>query len=307
MMNSKICILGSTGMVGSNIVKKLKGLGYKNILTPTRVDLNLLNNIEVKYYFKGHKIDYVFQCAALVGGIYANNKFPVDFLYQNSMINLNVINHAAENGVKKIINLGSSCIYPKNCPQPIKEEYLLTSPLEATNEAYAIAKIMSIKLCEAYNKQYNTNFINLMPCSLYGIGDNFNPENSHLIPALIRKFQEAKISNQNYVEIWGDGTPLREFLNVEDFAEIAIELAKNYNSTELLNVGSGIENSIAEIAEIVKEVVGFKGILGYNHTKPNGTMRKLLDCSKLKNITEWKPKIRLKEGVGALYENWRTV
>ena len=298
---SRIYVAGHSGMVGSAIVKKLQSEGYTNIITRSHEYLDLTIPYEVKYFIKDNKPEYVFQCAAKVGGICANSTYPVDFLYENMMINMNVIKYAYENDVAKLMVLGSSCIYPKECEQPIKEEYLLSKALESTNEGYALAKISGIKLCQAYNKQYGTNYISVMPCSLLGEGDNFHPQNSHLIPAIMLKCHNAKINGDKEVEIWGSGKPLREFMYTEDVADGLLFLMNSYDKSEVINLGTGIEHSISEIAEIIKEVIGFKGEFRYNTDKPDGTMRKVLDCSKMKKLG-WKPKIELKEGIKMLYD-----
>jgi GDP-L-fucose synthase len=298
--NDKILICGN-GMVGSSIFRKLQELGYKNILTMTHKDIDFTNQTQTKSFFKDSKIDYIFLASAKVGGIYSNNTYPVDFLYDNMMIEFNVIKYAAENNVKKLMMFGSSCIYPKECSQPLKEEYLLSNYLEKTNEGYALAKISGIKLCEAYNKQYGTNFINVMPCSLYGINDTFDLKKSHLIPALIMKMHNAKVNNIKEIELWGNGTPRREFLYIDDLAEACIFLMNNYNSSELINIGVGEDLSINEVAIIISEIVGFEGEFKYDINKPNGTMQKVLDCTKIHNLG-WKHKIELKEGLKRVYQ-----
>jgi len=300
-INDKILILGSTGMVGSSIVRRLKSDGCINLLTPTRATLNLTNQNEVETYFKENKPKYVFLCSGRVGGIYANSTFPVEFLYENMMMEFNVIQSAYDNGVEKLLFTGSSCIFPKVCDQPIKEEALLSSALEPTNEGYAIAKIAGIKLCQAYNKEYGANFISVLPCSLFGVGDNFDLNNSHLMPALMRKMHDAKMNNSETVEIWGSGKPMREFLYIDDAVDAIMFLMETYNSTELINIGAGVDRTISEIAEIIKDVVGFKGEFVYNPEKPDGVFRKVIDISKLENLG-WSPKVKFEDGLKRMYD-----
>lgn len=287
-------------MVGSAIHRKLTELGYTNIITSSRKELNLTNQLAVQSFFSSEKPEYVFLCAAKVGGIKANNEYKADFIYENLMIQSNIISSAKEFGVKKLLFLGSSCIYPKFSQQPIKEEYLLTGELEHTNDAYAIAKIAGIKMCQSYNQQYGTNFISVMPTNLYGYNDNYDLNSSHVLPAMIRKFHEAKINKAYHVEIWGDGTPMREFLFVDDLAEACVYLMNNYNDSEIVNIGTGEDITIKDLASLVKEVVGFKGNILFNTQMPNGTPRKLLDVSKLTNLG-WKYKTSLREGIGKTY------
>lgn len=301
--NSKIYIAGHNGMVGSAIHRKLTELGYTNIITTSKKELNLINQLSVQSFFANEQPEYVFLCAAKVGGIKANSDFKADFIYENIMIQSNIIQSSKEFGVKKLLFLGSSCIYPKLCEQPIKEEYLLTGSLEPTNDAYAIAKIAGIKMCQSYNQQYGTNFISVMPTNLYGYNDNYDLNNSHVLPAMIRKFHEAKISNQSHVEIWGDGTPMREFLFVDDLAEACLFLMDNYNDSEIVNIGTGEDITIKDLAYLVKEVVGFKGNIFFNTQMPNGTPRKLLDVSKLTDLG-WKYKTTLKEGIEKTYKDY---
>jgi len=270
--------------------------GYTNLLTPSSKDLDLRNQNAVNSYFNENKPNYVFLAAAKVGGILANNTYPADFIFDNIMIQTNVIQAAYENNVGKLLFLGSSCIYPKHASQPLKEEYLLTGSLEPTNEAYAIAKIAGLKMCEYYNRQHQTNFISAMPTNLYGINDNFNLKNSHVLPALIRKFIEAKQNNVSKVEIWGTGSPLREFLFVDDLAEACVFLMINYSGNETVNVGTGEEISILSLANLIKETVGYSGEIIFDTTKPDGTPRKLLDVSKL-NAMGWRHQVSLKEGI----------
>lgn len=293
---SKIFVAGANGMVGSAIVRELQKNGYENLLLPNSKDLDLRNQEAVAAFFEKNKPEYVFLAAAKVGGIYANNTYPAEFLYDNMMIQNNVIHHAYLNNVKKLLFLGSSCIYPKFAQQPISENSLLTDTLEPTNEAYAIAKISGVEMCKFYKKQYGCQFISAMPTNLYGVNDNFNIENSHVLPALLRKFIEAKNKNEKNVTVWGTGTPLREFLYVDDLAEACLFLMLHYNEESTINVGTGVEISIKELAETIKEKVGFKGELVFDTTKPDGTPRKLLDVSKINNLG-WKHKIDLNDGI----------
>jgi GDP-L-fucose synthase len=293
---AKIFVAGSRGMVGSAIVRKLRNEGFVNIIETTSKELDLRNQNQVVLFFEKEKPDYVFLAAAKVGGIYANNTYPAEFLYDNMMIEANVIHSSYINKVKKLLFLGSSCIYPKLAPQPLKEEYLLTDSLEPTNEAYAIAKIAGIELCKFYRKQYGCDFISAMPTNLYGPNDNYDLHNSHVLPALIRKFIEAKVENKNEVEIWGTGTPLREFLHVDDLADACYFLMQNYSEENHINVGSGQEVSILELANIVKDIVGYNGNIIHDLSKPDGTPRKLMDNSKI-NSLGWFAKIDLKKGV----------
>jgi len=298
--DSRIYIAGHKGLVGSAICRELQKQGYKNIIIYTHNEVDLTNQIAVKWLFEDEKPDYVFLAAAYVGGILSNMTYPVEFLYKNTMIEMNVIKCAFENGVKRLMMLGSSCIMPIDTSQPIKEEYFLTGKLEPTNEAYAIAKIAGIKLCEYYNRQYGTNYISVMPCSLYGQNDNFDLQNSHLIPALVRKMHEAKTNNYSAVEIWGSGKPLREFLYVDDMANACIFLMNNYFDNQLINIGCGYDYSVKQIAEIIKDIVGYDGELVFDESKPDGVYRKLLDVSKI-NSLGWKPKIDLKQGIEIMY------
>ncbi|HOO74473.1 MAG TPA: GDP-L-fucose synthase [Tepiditoga sp.] len=298
---SKIYVAGHRGLVGSAIMRKLNSEGYTNIITKSHNELDLTNQEEVKRFFETEKPEYVFLAAAKVGGINANNLYPADFIYVNLMIENNVIKASFDNKVKKLLFLGSSCIYPKMAPQPIKEDYLLTGELEKTNEAYALAKIAGLKMCEFFNKQYGTNYISVMPTNLYGPNDNFDLNSSHVLPALIRKFHEAKENNSEYVEIWGTGTPKREFLHVDDLADAVVFLMNNYNENKTINIGTGEDLTIRELAETIKEIVEFKGELKFNSEKPDGTPRKLLDVSRL-HSAGWKHKIELKEGIKSTYE-----
>jgi GDP-L-fucose synthase len=302
-LTAKIYIAGHRGMVGSAIERALLKAGYKNIIKRTSAELDLRNQEAVSDFFNEAKPDYVFLAAAKVGGIMANNTFRAEFLFDNLMIEANIINAAHQNGVKKLMFLGSSCIYPKLAPQPLKEEYLLTGLLENTNEPYAIAKIAGIKLCEAYRDQYGDNFISVMPTNLYGQGDNYHPQNSHVLPALIRKFHEAKITGAKTVTVWGSGTPKREFLYADDLAEACLFLMTNYNERSLVNIGTGEDLTIRELAETIKEVVGFEGDLVFDSSKPDGTPRKLMDVNKLNNLG-WKYKVQLKDGIKLAYQDF---
>lgn len=302
----KVFVAGHKGLVGSALLKKLKQEGYTEIVVKDREELDLMDHNAVRAFFKSEKFDWVFLAAAKVGGIYANNTYPVDFLLDNLKIQNNVIESAYETEVKKLLFLGSSCIYPKNAPQPIKEEYLLTSSLEPTNEPYAIAKIAGIKLCSAMNRQYGTNYISVMPCNLYGINDNYHSEHAHALPMLIRRFHEAKEKNLDEVMIWGTGTPRREFMFNEDLADGALFLMKNKNADEIgefINIGTGEDLTIMELANLIREVVGFKGEIRTDTAKPDGTMRKLMDVSKI-NALGWRAKISLKEGIEKTYQDF---
>lgn len=298
---AKIYVAGHRGLVGSAILRKLRAEGYSNIVTRTHQELDLTNQQAVYQFFEVERPEYVFLAAAKVGGILANSTYPADFIRENLLIQTNVIDAAYRYGVKKLLFLGSSCIYPKFAPQPIKEEYLLTGALEPTNEPYAVAKIAGIKMCQAYNKQYGTNFISVMPTNLYGPGDNFDLETSHVLPALIRKFHEAKVTGAPYVVVWGSGTPRREFLHVDDLADACVFLMNNYDSSEIINIGVGEDLTIAELAQLIKKIVGYKGEIVFDRTKPDGTPRKLLDVSKLFNLG-WRPRIRLEDGIRSTYE-----
>lgn len=299
--DSKIYVAGHRGLVGSAIVRELKKKGYINILGRTHKELDLMSSTEVENFFNEEKPEYVFLAAAKVGGIYANSTYPADFIYENLQIQNNVIGNAYKYGVKKLMFLGSSCIYPKMCPQPIKEEYLLSGYLEETNEGYALAKIVGLKMCEFFNKQYGTNFISVMPTNLYGPYDNFHTKNSHVMPALIRRFHEAKVNGAKEVVVWGSGTPLREFLYSEDMADACIYLMENYEGNEFFNIGTGKEITIRGLAELIKEVVGYEGEIVWDKTKPDGTPRKLLDVSRLEK-EGWKYTIELKNGIREAYK-----
>ncbi len=298
---SKIYIAGHRGMVGSAIHRNLKKAGYNNIITRTSKELDLRNQAAVNRFFEKEQPEYVFLAAAKVGGILANNTYRADFLYENLMIQSNVIHAAYSNKVTKLMFLGSSCIYPKLAPQPLKEEYLLTSELEPTNEPYAIAKITGIKMCDAYRAQYDCNFISVMPTNLYGPNDNYDLNHSHVLPALIRKFIEAKRSNAPEVVLWGTGSPLREFMHADDLADACIYLMLHHNEAGFVNIGVGEDISIKDLAYIVKETVGYEGTIVHDLSKPDGTPRKLMDVSKLHGLG-WKAKIGLKEGIEGVYE-----
>jgi GDP-L-fucose synthase len=300
-LNSKIYIAGHRGLVGSAIHRALQSQGYKNIITRTREQLDLLDEREVSDFFKKEKPDYVFLAAAKVGGIMANKDYPADFIYQNLQIQSNIIHNAYLNKVKKLFFLGSSCIYPKHCPQPIKEEYLLDGKLEPTNEPYAVAKIAGIKMCQSYNRQYGTDFISVMPTNLYGPNDNFDLETSHVLPALIRKFHEAKINDKSKVEVWGTGKAKREFLYVDDLADACIFLMKNYSGDEPINIGTGEDLSIKELTETIKDVVEYEGEIDWDTSKPDGTPRKLLDVSRLHGMG-WKHETDLRVGIKETYK-----
>lgn len=302
-LNSRIYVAGHNGMVGSAIVRLLIKEGYSNIITHSSKELDLRNQSEVVSFFEAHQPEYVFLAAAKVGGILANNTYRAEFLYDNLMIEANVIHQSYVHKAKKLLFLGSSCIYPKAAPQPIKEEYLLTGPLESTNEPYAIAKIAGIKLCETYHDQYGCKFISLMPTNLYGPNDDYDLEKSHVLPALIRKFHEAKINNYPSVVIWGDGTPRREFMHVDDLAEACLHLMLHYKQRETINVGTGEDVSIAELAAIIQRVVGYEGELIFDVSKPNGTHRKLLDVSWL-NAHGFKAKTSLEQGIITVYQEY---
>jgi len=301
--NAKIYVAGHRGMVGSAIFRKLKAEGYTNLVIRNSQELDLRNQQAVADFFAAEKPDYVFLAAAKVGGIVANNTYRADFLYENLAIQNNVIHQAYLQGAKKLLFLGSSCIYPKLAPQPLKEDYLLTGLLEPTNEPYAIAKIAGIKLCDAYRDQYGCNFISVMPTNLYGYNDNYHPENSHVLPALIRKFHEAKTSGGTSVTIWGTGSPLREFLFADDLADACYFLMQEYNEAGLVNIGTGLDLSIKDLALLIKEVVGFTGDLVFDTSKPDGTPRKLLDVSKLHTLG-WKHRIALQEGLALAYQDF---
>ncbi len=302
--SSKIFIAGHQGLVGSALVRKLTARGFKNLLLRTRAELDLCNQAAVNSFFESEKPEFVFLAAAKVGGILANDSYPADFIRENLLIQTFIIDAAFRNGATKLEVLGSSCIYPKFAPQPMKEEHLLAGTLEPTNEAYAIAKIAGIKLAQAYRRQHGFNAIALMPTNLYGPGDNFDLQNSHVLPALIRKFHDAKIANAPQAVVWGTGSPRREFLHVDDLADAAVHLMLNYDGAEIVNVGVGEDISIKDLAKLVVEIVGYKGELVFDATKPDGTPRKLLDVSRL-NALGWSAKIALREGIQKTYE-WYT-
>lgn len=292
---------GHTGMVGSAIVRCLNCQGYYNLVTRTHAELDLTNQAAVKKFFSEQKPEYVFMAAAKVGGIHANSTYPADFIMENMLIECNIIQSAFENNVKKLMFLGSSCIYPKLCPQPIKEEYLLTGELEPTNQSYALAKISGIQMCQSYNKQYGTKYICVMPASLYGVNDRFDVNNSHVIPSMMIKIHKAKTENLPFVELWGTGTPLREFLYVDDMANACIYLMNTYEGNELINIGSGQEISIKNLAEMIKKVIGYKGELVFDISKPDGTPRRVLDNTKILS-SGWKPLVTMEEGLKREYE-----
>ena len=300
---SKIYVAGHRGMVGSAIVRKLTSLGYTNLLTRTSSDLDLRNQQKVAEFFEVEKPEYVFLAAAKVGGIVANNTYRADFLYENLAIQNNIIHGSYLNKVKKLMFLGSSCIYPKLAPQPLKESYLLSGYLEQTNEPYAIAKIAGIKMCEAYRAQYGCNFISVMPTNLYGTNDNYDLVNSHVLPAMIRKFHEAKEIGASEMTLWGTGSPMREFLHADDLAEACLFLMENYNEAELVNIGTGEDVTIKKLADLVKQIVGFQGEIVWDSSKPDGTPRKLMDVSKLHGLG-WHHKIALEEGIKLAYQDF---
>lgn len=301
--DAKIYIAGHRGMVGSAILRKLKSKGYSNFILRNSSDLDLRNQQAVINFFEKEKPEYVFLAAAKVGGINANNIYRAEFLYDNLSIQNNVIHCSYLKGVKKLLFLGSSCIYPKLAPQPLKEKYILSGELEPTNEPYAIAKIAGIKLCEAYWDQYGCNFISVMPTNLYGINDNYHPDNSHVLPAMIKRFHEAKVNNLDEVAIWGSGKPLREFLFADDMADASIFLMENYHEKEFINIGTGKEISISNLAELIKTIIGYKGKIVYNTNKPDGTPRKLLDITKLTTLG-WYYSTELKEGIEIAYKDF---
>lgn len=301
--SGKIYVAGHNGMAGSAIVRKLKAEGYENFVFRSSGQLDLRDQASVTRFFAEEKPDYVFLAAAKVGGIYSNNKYRADFLYDNLAIASNVIYSAYQSKVKKLMFLGSSCIYPKMAPQPLKEEYLLSGKLEPTNEPYAIAKIAGLKMCEAFRDQYGCNFISVMPTNLYGPNDNYHPENSHVLPALIRKFHEGKIRKEASVTVWGTGNALREFLHVDDFADACVFLMNNYNDRQFVNVGVGKDISIRDLALLIREASGYRGEIIFDTDKPDGTPRKLMDTTKL-NLLGWKPKIKLEDGIASVYKDY---
>lgn len=301
--HARIYVAGHRGLVGASICRALDQKGFVNILTRSHKQLELTDQAAVKAFFTAEQPEFVFLAAARVGGIHANNTYPADFIRDNLLVQTNVIDAACQSGVKKLLFLGSSCIYPKFCPQPMKEEYLLTGPLEPTNEWYAIAKIAGIKMCQAYRKQYGFDAISLMPTNLYGPGDNFDLETSHVLPALIRKFHEAKMNNLPEVEVWGTGQPQREFLHVDDLASACLFLMENYSDPEIVNVGSGQEVTIKELAQLVGKVVGYKGTISFNTAMPDGTPRKLLDVSRLEKMG-WHCSVQLEDGIISTYADF---
>jgi len=301
--DSKIYVAGHTGLVGSAIVRCLESQGYTNLVLRTHKELDLEIQKDVNEFFERERPDYVFLAAAKVGGIYANSTCPADFIYNNLIIEANAIHAAYKYGIKKLLFLGSSCIYPKFAPQPMKEEYLLTGELESTNEHYAIAKIAGIKLCQSYNRQYGTNFISVMPTNLYGTNDNYDPMNSHVLPALIRRFHGAKVAGRSSVEVWGTGTPRREFMFSDDMADASVFLMNNYDNNKVLNIGTGEDISIHEVADLIAEVVGYRGEIRWDTTKPDGSPRKLLDVSRLHGLG-WKHRVPLREGLRVTYEDF---
>ncbi len=302
----KIFVAGHRGLVGSAIVKELENKGFENIITRTHKELDLTNSHAVEVFFEEEKPDYVILSAAKVGGIHGNNTYPVEFFTENMKIQLNVIENSYKNNVKKLLFLGSSCIYPKNAPQPMKEEYLLSSQLEKTNEMYALAKISGLKLCDAYNREYGTDYISVMPCNLYGLNDNYDKENAHVLPMLIRRFHEAKEANLSEVTVWGTGKPLREFMYAGDLASAVVYLMENKSAKEIgdfINIGTGKEVTILELANLIKDIVGFKGKLVFDTSKPDGTMRKLMDVSRI-NALGWKAETSLEEGIKIVYNDF---
>ena len=303
-INSRIYVAGHRGLVGSAIYRLLKKRGFENLITRTHSELELMDAVAVQNFFEETKPEFVFLAAAKVGGIHANSTYPADFMRENLVVQTNVIHESWRNGVEKLMFLGSSCIYPKLCPQPISEESLLTGELEPTNEAYALAKIAGIKTCQSYNQQYGTNFISAMPTNLYGINDNFHPENSHVLPALIRRFHEAKLADEESISIWGTGNPRREFLHSDDLADAVLFLMENYNDSEIVNVGCGEDQTIRVLAETISEVVGYSGSLAFDSTRPDGTPQKILDISKIR-VLGWTPEIPLIKGLEQVYQ-WYT-
>lgn len=306
--NDKIFVAGHRGLVGSAIKRELEKKGYTNIVTRTHKELDLTDSKAVSEFFEAEKPDYVILSAAKVGGIQGNNTFPVEFFTENMKIQLNVITNAFKQNVKKLLFLGSSCIYPKNAPQPMKEEYLLSSELEKTNEMYALAKISGLKLCASYNREYNTDYISVMPCNLYGLNDNYDTKNAHVLPMLVRRFHEAKEAGLKEVTVWGTGTPLREFMYAGDLAKAVVYLMENKSAKEIgefINIGTGTEVTILELAQMIKKIVGFEGELVFDKSKPDGTMRKLMDVSRINNLG-WKAETSLEEGIKIVYNDFLT-
>ena len=301
--NSKIYVAGHTGMVGSAIVRHLEQNGYENIVTRTHAELDLTVQKNVEEFFRAEKPEYVFIAAAKVGGILSNKTYPASYIMENLLIACNIIEASYRSKVKKLLYMGSSCIYPKLCPQPIKEEYLMSGPLESSNAAYALAKITGIRICHHFNEQYGTNYITVMPASIYGLNDRYDAENSHVIPAMMIKMQAAKDENKPFVEVWGTGTPKREFLYVDDLADACVFLMNSYDKRDLINIGTGIEITIRDLAERIREVVGFAGELRFDATKPDGTLRKVLDVTKLSELG-WQPKIDFADGLKRVYADY---
>ena len=304
--SDKIFVAGHRGLVGSAIKRELEVQGFTNILVKTHQELDLTDSAAVAEFFEKEKPQYVILAAAKVGGILGNNTYPVEFFTENMKIQLNVIENSFKNNVKKLLFLGSSCIYPKNAPQPMKEDYLLSSQLEKTNEMYALAKISGLKLCAAYNREYGTDYISVMPCNLYGLNDNYDLKNAHVLPMLVRRFHEAKVNNQSEVVVWGTGMPKREFMYAGDLAKAVVFLLKNKSASEIgefINIGTGEEITILELAELIKEVVGFKGRIVFDTSKPDGTMRKLMDVSRINNLG-WHAQTSLKDGIKLVYEDF---
>lgn len=302
--DSRIYVAGHSGLVGSAIVRRLQDDGATNLLLRTHEELDLTNQVAVEHFFANERPEYIFLAAARVGGIHANSTYPAEFIHDNLAIQTNVIHNAWKYGTKKLLFLGSSCIYPRDCPQPIKEEYLLTGPLEPTNEWYAVAKIAGLKMCQAYRQQYAFDAICAMPTNLYGPEDNFHPENSHVVPALIRRFHEAKLANAPEVVIWGSGQPLREFLHVDDLTDALLFLMRNYSNGDIINIGSGKEVSISNLARIISDVVGYRGELKFDRSKPDGTPRKLLDIDRASSLG-WNAELELNAGIADAYR-WFT-
>ena len=300
-INSRIYVAGHRGLVGSAIYRLLKKRGFENLIIRTHSELELMDAVAVQNFFEETKPEFVFLAAAKVGGIHANSTYPANFIRENLVVQTNVIHESWRNDVEKLMFLGSSCIYPKLCPQPISEESLLTGELEPTNEAYALAKIAGIKTCQSYNQQYGTTFISAMPTNLYGINDNFHPENSHVLPALIRRFHEAKLADSESISIWGTGNPRREFLHSDDLADAVLFLMENYNDSEIVNVGCGEDQTIRVLAETIREVVGYSGSLEFDSSRPDGTPQKILDISKIR-VLGWTPAIPLKNGLEQVYQ-----
>lgn len=301
--SASVFVAGHAGLVGSAILRKLKSEGFDNLVLRTRNELDLADQSAVDRFFEKNRPEYVFLAAAKVGGILANSTYPAEFIQDNLIIQTNVIHSAWKHGARKLLFLGSSCIYPRNCPQPIKEEYLLSGPLEPTNESYAIAKIAGLMMCQAYRRQYGFDAISVMPTNLYGPGDSFDPFNSHVLPAMIRRFHEAKVNNLESITIWGSGTPKREFMYVDDLADAAVFLMKHYSSEQIVNIGVGEDITILELAQIVADSVGFGGAIGVDRTRPDGTPRKLLDVTRLEGLG-WRANTSLRSGILATYEWW---